>query len=171
MSKYRVKLTYSPWRHVVGMLILIAALGFSITNLPEAVWTWISPSWLWLCALMCALIYMGLNWNAWRKLSKPTTAPSNDVYTLTDDGSLRALMVSGEEIYSPAVNLHKSSLLLPWGLTLNVERTARKWYQPYYEHVRWVLKGECSEADYRRLCRAIIFAQGAGQTRNNINVS
>ncbi len=80
-------------------------------------------------------------------------------------------MVSGEEIYSPAVNLHKSSLLLPWGLTLNVERTARKWYQPYYEHVRWVLKGECSEADYRRLCRAIIFAQGAGQTRNNINVS
>ncbi len=153
------------------MLILIAALGFSIINLPEAVWTLISPSWLWLCALMCALIYIGLNWNAWRKLSKPTTAPSNDVYTLTDDGSLRALMVSGEEIYSPAVNLHKSSLLLPWGLTLNVERTARKWYQPYYEHVRWVLKGECSEADYRRLCRAIIFAQGAGQTRNNINVS
>ncbi|MDO6533348.1 hypothetical protein Q4524_04135 [Alteromonas stellipolaris] len=149
------------------MLILIAALGFSIINLPEAVWTWISPSLLWLCAL----IYIGLNWNAWRKLSKPTTAPSNDVYTLTDDGSLRALMVSGEEVYSPAVNLHKSSLLLPWGLTLNVERTARKWYQPYYEHVRWVLKGECSEADYRRLCRAIIFAQGAGQTRNNINVS
>jgi hypothetical protein len=157
------------------MLILIAALGFSIINLPEAVWTWISPSWLWLCALICTpicgLMNIAFCRNAWRKLSKPTTAPSNDVYTLTDDGSLRALMVSGEEIYSPAVNLHKSSLLLPWGLTLNVERTARKWYQPYYEHVRWVLKGECSEADYRRLCRAIIFAQGAGQTRNNINVS
>lgn len=157
------------------MLILIAALGFSIVNLPEAVWTWISPSWLWLCALMCTpicvLMYIAFCRNAWRKLCKPTAAPSNDVYTLTDDGSLRALMVSGEEIYSPAVSLHKSSLLLPWGLTLNVERTARKWYQPYYEHVRWVLKGECSEADYRRLCRAIIFSQGAGQTRNNIDVS
>jgi len=157
------------------MLILIAALGFSIVNLPEAVWTWISPSWLWLCALMCTpicvLMYIAFCRNTWRRLSEPTTASSNDVYTLTDDGSLRALMVSGEEVYSPAVNLHKSSLLLPWGLTLNVERTARKWYQPYYEHVRWVLKGECSEADYRRLCRAIIFAQGAGQTRNNIDVS
>ncbi|CAD5266309.1 conserved hypothetical protein [Alteromonas sp. 38] len=171
MSKYRVKLSYSPWRHVVGILILITALGFSIINLPEALWTWVSPSWLWLCALVCVPLYITFCLHIWCRSSKLTTVPCNDVYTLTGDVTLRALMVSGEEVYSPAVNLHKSSLLFPWGLTLNVERTARKWYQPYYEHVRWVLKGECSEADYRRLCRAIIFAQGAGQTRNNIDVS
>ncbi|MDO6566192.1 hypothetical protein Q4561_03900 [Alteromonas sp. 1_MG-2023] len=168
MSKYRVKLYYSPWRYATGFIVLIAVTGFSLINLSEALWTWVSPMWLLLCIPLLVICYLKIKSGI---AHAALSSSFNDVYTLTDNGTIRALMMLGEEIYAPAVNLHPSSLLLPWGLTLNVERTARKWYQPDYEHVRWVLKGECSEADYRRLCRAIIFAQGAGQTRNNIDVS
>ena len=60
-----------------------------------------------------------------------------------------------------SMKIHQSSQLFTWGLCINVLRHKRRWFEKDYSHLTWVLKGECCEADYRRLARAIVFARKA----------
>ena len=60
-----------------------------------------------------------------------------------------------------SMNIHHSSQLFTWGLCINVPRQKRRWFEKDHSHLAWILKGECCEADYRRLARAIILARKA----------
>ena len=131
--------------------------------MPEAVWGWVNYYYLLIPA---ALVIWQLV-----RVCVHKHQYVQDIYTLDSDGTIRAVSVSQQDKTSPAWRLHRTSKLLPWGLVLNVESAATKCCQLNYEHLRWVLKGECPEADYRRLCRAIIKVHGASPTRNNIDVS
>ena len=168
MSKYRIAIGYSRWRTRCRGAGFIGLCCFSVVSLPEAVWGWVAyyhvllvlALLIWPLVLMC--------------VDKPKQV--QDIYTLSGNGEIRAVAISCEDKNTPAWRLHHTSKLLPWGLVLNVHNVSKKYFQQHsfqqsYEHLRWVLKGECREADYRRLCRAIIQAQGTSQTRNNIDVS
>lgn len=67
--------------------------------------------------------------------------------------------------------LHGASQLLPWGMCLEMTRVKQKWSDKGYAHFCWVLKNECSERDYRRLCRAIIYVRKGYGLRDKMNVS
>ncbi|TKB03003.1 hypothetical protein E5672_11400 [Alteromonas portus] len=60
-----------------------------------------------------------------------------------------------------SMNIHHSSQLFTWGLCINVPRQKLRWFEKDHSHLAWILKGECCEADYRRLARAIILARKA----------
>ncbi|AXT40834.1 hypothetical protein D1814_14255 [Alteromonas sp. BL110] len=97
--------------------------------------------------------------------------------SLTSDGIIRAiddsaLLPDSSSMVTPSVladvlsdgtamKIHQSSQLFTWGMCINVLRHKRRWFQNDHNHLTWVLKGECCEADYRRLARAIIFARKA----------
>ena len=67
--------------------------------------------------------------------------------------------------------LHGASQLFPWGMSLEMTRVKRKWSDKGYAHFCWVLKNECSERDYRRLCRAVIYVRKGYGLRDKMNVS
>ena len=163
MSKYRITIGYSRWREPCRIVGIIGLFCFSVGSLPEAVWGWVN--YYYVLLLLSLLL--------WQLMVVCARKPQQvqDVYTLSGDGTIRAVVVSNEDKNTPAWRLHPASKLLPWGLVLNVHKVSKKYNLQNYEHVRWVLKGECREDDYRRLCRAIIQAQGTPETRNSIDVS
>ena len=72
---------------------------------------------------------------------------------------------------SDAFQLHGASQLYPWGISLEMTRAKRKWSDRGYAHFCWVLKNECSERDYRRLCRAVIYVRKGYGLRDSMHVS
>lgn len=135
----------------------------SAFSLSEAVWTWVSPFGVFVAVGVVVYTERKVLFTKWRHTC--------DIYTLSDNRQLRAIMIENEPQFSAPMYLHSASKLLPWGLAISAERASTAWYQTSHKHVRWVLKGECNDVDYRRLCRAIIHAQGTHNTRNNIDVS
>ena len=67
--------------------------------------------------------------------------------------------------------LHGASQLFPWGICLEMARVKQKWSDKDHAHFCWVLKNECSERDYRRLCRAVIYVRKGYGLRDKMNVS
>ncbi len=101
------------------------------------------------------------------------------VLSLSSDGIIRVVNDDTRDLQKPyskalkdahadgtAIKIHESSQLFAWGLCINVMRRKRRWFENGHSHLGWILKGECSEADYRRLARAIILARKATHSRN-----
>ncbi|MDB2331031.1 hypothetical protein N9V74_04895 [Alteromonas sp.] len=133
------------------MLGFVGVILLSLAVLPEQLWLIISP---WhafpLIAFVLGSFYYAYGYKTFRH---------NDVFTLTSNAKLRPLIVCGKDIDAPDMQIHGSSLMFPWGIALNVACVKHHLWSRRSMHYRWVLKSECTNADYRRLCRAVIFAQ------------
>jgi hypothetical protein len=95
----------------------------------------------------------------------------SDLYTLASDGTLQTHVLAGEEVRFTTYRIHPASKITPWGIALAVANNADSGSRNSAKHLRWILKGECAEADYRRFCRAVLHAHIHNVTRNNIDVS
>jgi hypothetical protein len=133
------------------MFGLVGVTLLSLAVLPEQIWLILSP---WY-AFFFVVFSLGYFYYA----NDYKTFRHNDVFTLTSNAKLRPLIVCGEEVDAPDMQIHGSSLMFPWGIALNVACVKHHFWARTSMHYRWVLKGECTNADYRRLCRAVIFAQ------------
>ncbi|WP_233095205.1 hypothetical protein [Alteromonas sp. IB21] len=130
---------------------------------------------------MAAAAVVTLLWLLWRLWStlRCNDSPIQYVLSLTNDGVIRVIdderamalrsahhALNNASADGTAKKIHHTSQLFSWGLCIKVLRRKRKWFEKDYSHLGWILKGECCEADYRRLARAIIFARRATNSRN-----
>ena len=143
-----------------------------VSNLPQYVWSWLSyPTML---AIVVAASALAICWRLNDAFSNKFSV-TEYAFSLTSDGIIRFVNNSGTLstnmsnrsllvdalAYGTAMKIHHSSQLFTWGLCINVLRQKRKWFERDNSHLAWILKGECCEADYRRLSRAIILARKA----------
>lgn len=63
------------------------------------------------------------------------------------------------------MQIHSASQVYPWGICIQVARVKRRLIDKGHAHFTWVLKNECSEANYRRLARAVIFVSKGTSSR------
>lgn len=145
---------------------MVACSTATLFSLSASTWTWINGPLvvaLWALVSVLGIIFTTL-------LSRH--APLNYALSLTSNGIIRqvddnrhatkqgAFYKSQSGFYERLpMQIHASSQLFPWGLNLNVATVSHKRFRKNYAHFGWVLKNECSQADYRRLCRAIILAK------------
>ena len=151
MSKYRIEIATSAHRKRYAVLGFVGAILLSLSVLPEQFWLVLSVWYVFIVVMLCFGCFCYANGYK--------TFRHNDVFTLTSNARLRPLIVCGVDVDAPDMQIHGSSLLFPWGVALNVARVKHHLWAKSSMHYRWVLKGECTNADYRRLCRAVIFAQ------------
>lgn len=144
-------------------MLPLAALAFALIAMPSAVWSYPISAWVALGAVVGLILLRGMFANQRNR--------GSDLYTLISDGTLHAHRIAGEEVGYRAYTLHPASKITPWGIALAVTQTGENSAHPSAKYLRWVLKGECAEADYRRLCRAVLQAHHPTATRNNIDVS
>ena len=150
----------------MGLCCLLICSTATLFSLSASTWTWINGSLvvaLWALVSVLGIIFTTL-------LSR--NAPLNYALSLTSNGIIRRVddnqnATKQGALYKSQTGLderlpmqiHASSQLFPWGLNLNVATVSHKRFRKNYAHFGWVLKNECSQADYRRLCRAIILAK------------
>lgn len=150
----------------MGFCCVVACGTATLLSLSASTWTWINGPLvvaLWALVSVLGIIFTTL-------LSR--NAPLNYALLLTSNGIIRRVddnqnVTKQGALYeahtgideSLPMQIHASSQLFPWGLNLNVATVSHKRFSKGYAHLGWVLKNECSQADYRRLCRAIILAK------------
>lgn len=160
----------------MGEACLVLCFYAVLWSLPFNVLTWMNyPATLAFAALAT------LTWFLWRffTTSGRDGGPIQYVLSLSSDGIVRVIddgktilpsaahrTLDEAKTAGTAMKIHHSSQLFTWGLCIKVLRHKRKWFEKDYSHLGWILKGECCEADYRRLARAIIFARRATNSRN-----
>lgn len=156
----------------------------AMLSLPQYLWTWINfPVTL---TFVSIAIVSWFSWRLYDVLSR-NVLPVQYALSLSSDGVIR--VVGDDNVANnrssfhtqnhllshtlreakeagTAMKIHHASQLFAWGLCINVLRHKRKWFERDHNHLAWVLKGECCEADYRRLARAIILARKATHSRN-----
>lgn len=169
MSKYRIKITYSPYRCLIANACLIACMGFVLGSLSPALWTWFAPpiavlAWVGVSLLLVCKGVMRVRFE--------THHPFQFSILLSSNGELRqstpssSLKPKYDERWDrdtsscdTTMQLHPTSQLFPWGICIAVVKVKSRWFDRNYAHWGWILKNECSEADYRRLCRAVNFVR------------
>lgn len=150
----------------MGFCCLVACGTATLFSLSASTWTWINGPLvvaLWALVSVLGIIFTTL-------LSR--NAPLNYALSLASNGIIQRVVdnqnVTKQGTFHEAqtgideslpMQIHASSQLFPWGLNLNVAKVSHKRFSKSYSHLGWVLKNECSQADYRRLCRAIILAK------------
>ncbi|WP_412725924.1 protein YgfX [Alteromonas sp. D210916BOD_24] len=176
MSKYRITITHSPYRSLIANLCLIACLGIVLGSLSSAIWTWLDPFILivvWIGASLL-LIHQGV-----------TSARDNTLYPfrysilLSSNGEIRQITSPSHSTFNvensrergagvgdATLRIHPASQLFPWGIYIAVAKVKDKWFDKSHSHFGWVLRNECSEADYRRLCRAVNCVRKGTHSRN-----
>lgn len=154
------------------MLVFYAALF----SLPYNISTWVNLTATFAITAVATLIW--LSWRLWYALSNNNN-PVQYAISLTNEGIIRVIdderttlpgaahqAIDNARADGISMKIHHTSQLFSWGLCIKVLRRKRKWFEKDYSHLGWILKGECCEADYRRLARAIIFARKATNSRN-----
>jgi len=141
----------------------VASLALALVAMPEPVWSYAVAPWL---ALAAFTGLVGL-----KNVFGYKNIGHSDLYTLACDGTLQTHLLAGEEVSFPTYSIHPASKIMPWGIALAVAKNADCGSRNSAKHLRWILKGECAEADYRRFCRAVLQAHIHNVTRNNIDVS
>ncbi len=153
---------------------MAVCLMVALCSLPQYLWSWLSFTAELVCIV--ALTALLIVWRLYEAFSN-NISTTQYALSLTSDGIIRAiddsaLLLDPSSTTMPSVladalsdgtsmKIHQSSQLFTWGMCINVLRHKRHWFEKGHNHLTWVLKGECCEADYRRLARAIIFARKA----------
>lgn len=150
----------------MGFCCLLACSIATLCSLSAPTWTWVDET---LVVALWALISVLGSFIATFLSQRPSL---NYALSLTSNGTIRRVddnpYITKQGAYCEAqvaiderlpMQIHASSQLFPWGLSLNVATVSHKHFGKSYTHLGWVLKNECSQADYRRLCRAIILAK------------
>ncbi|WP_334021218.1 hypothetical protein [Alteromonas sp. S015] len=179
MSKYRICVTQNKFRRLFGEVCVAVCLFSALCSLPQYWWSW--PSFSTLFALIGVATALLIFWRLYKAFSNQVSV-AQYVLSLTSDGIIRIVgdsavlsnspvtstghLIDDVQTHGTSMKIHHSSQLFTWGLCITVMRQKRKWFEKDYNHFVWILKGECSEADYRRLARAIILARKATPYRN-----
>ncbi len=174
MSKYRICIIHNRLRQVVGEVCVAACIIAALCSLPQYLWFWLSFKTTLLSVAATLTLVIGKS--LYDAFSNNISA-TQYALSITSDGIIRAVSDSvpssdSSNMEAPSfladatadgtsMKIHQSSQLFTWGLCINVLRHKRRWFEKDYSHLTWVLKGECCEADYRRLARAIVFARKA----------
>lgn len=139
--------------------------------MPSTVWTWVDKSIALVCWSLFGLVLVSVGLKHAHQEKK---APLRYSLSLSSTGILSQFVVEPSGCWASEtvkghtsdngattmpMQIHSSSQLFPWGLCIEVASVKYKWFERGHTHFRWVLKNECSEANYRRLCRAIILAK------------
>ena len=191
MSKYRIHISYSPYRVTFNRVTLSALLLVVLQCLPSSLLSWIDEITLTALTLPPLLIWIYRSLFCQSKLSQ--SKPSQSMQTnslnqldlmLSDEGVVhivdgvscdKFMNLIRKRLTSSQTNdifqLHGASQLFPWGISLEMTRVKQKWSDKDHAHFCWVLKNECSERDYRRLCRAVIYVRKGYGLRDKMNVS
>ena len=143
----------------------------ALSSLPQYVWSWLSFSIV--LSVVTVVTTLMIGWRIYDAFSNNISAIQYAL-SLTHDGIIRVVGDSNLSSQTPSrsllataqadgtsMKIHHSSQLFTWGLCINVLHQKRKWFEKDHSHLTWILKGECCEADYRRLARAIILARKA----------
>jgi hypothetical protein len=181
VSKYRIHLSYSPYRVTFNRVTLSALLLVVLQYLPSSLLTWIDETTVTALTLPPLLIWIGLSYFC---QSTQSNSLNQLDLMLSDEGVVHIVdgvscdkfmnLIRKRLTYSQTgdiFQLHGASQLYPWGMSLEMTRVKRKWSDKGYAHFCWVLKNECSERDYRRLCRAVIYVRKGYGLRDKMNVS
>ena len=174
MSKYRICITHNRFRRLFGEVGVAVCLFAALCSLPQYLWSWLSFSKL--IALVAAATTLVIFWRLYDAFSNKISA-TQYALSLTSDGIIRVVddstlpldlqsmpkgsLLVDAQVDGTSMSIHHSSQLFTWGLCINVLRQKRRWFEKDHSHLAWILKGECCEADYRRLARAIILARKA----------
>ena len=191
MSKYRIHISYSPYRVTFNRVTLSALLLVVLQCLPSSLMTWIDETTL--TALTLPLLLIWIYWSPFWQSKLSQSKPSQSMQTnslnqldlmLSDEGVVhivdgvscdKFMNLIRKRLTSSQTNdifqLHGASQLFPWGICLEMARVKQKWSDKDHAHFCWVLKNECSERDYRRLCRAVIYVRKGYGLRDKMNVS
>lgn len=160
----------------MGNVCVALCLTAALVCLPDYFWNW--ASFFYTFVTLLAAIGLLLCWRLYDAFSNNISA-THYVLSLSSDGIIRVINDGMQKLQptlskalryahadGTAMKIHESSQLFAWGLCINVMRQKRQWFESNHSHLGWILKGECSEADYRRLARAIILARKATHSRN-----
>ena len=181
MSKYRIHISYSPYRVTLNRVTLSVLLLVVLQCLPSSLMTWIDETTLIALTLPPFIVWIGLSFfcqstqsNSLNQLDLMLS--DEGVVHIVDGVSCDTFMsLIRKRLTSSQTNdifqLHGASQLFPWGICLEMARVKQKWSDKDHAHFCWVLKNECSERDYRRLCRAVIYVRKGYGLRDKMNVS
>jgi hypothetical protein len=141
----------------------------ALLGAPDTVWTWVNRETTIVAIVLVTLVAIVLDAICYKQTSADIT------YLLSSDGKICTSKNSSQEsqaqqngaVQNALQQLHHTSMVLPWGLCLEVASVKRYWFQKNHTHLGWVLRNECSERDYRRLCRAVILARKEMPSRKN----
>ncbi|WP_232369570.1 MULTISPECIES: hypothetical protein [unclassified Alteromonas] len=182
MSKYRIEIRLSPYRYVATALSVIVCVALAVISASPQTWSWVSPVGLiafWVGAFVVggAVVFMldkatifrwfGIFSNKVVIPEYTLSLSSNGIISVTNESArtkgkvqlFNTLSRSQINTDNIPMQIHSSSQMFVWGLCIEVASVKYRWFDRSHTHFAWVLKNECSEADYRRLSRAIIFAK------------
>jgi hypothetical protein len=133
----------------------------AVLGAPVTVWTWVSRETTIVTLALVTFLVIVLDAICYKQ------TPAFITYLLSSDGKICESNTSSQEsqsaqngaVQNALQQLHHTSMVLPWGLCLEVASVKRYWFQKNHTHFGWVLRNECSERDYRRLCRAVILVR------------
>lgn len=151
----------------------------ALLGAPVTLWTWLDPIVTCSLAAIIAIIICVVDAICYKQTNSQVT------HLLASDGKITTshhMMPSANDehgfvasLLDSAVDdddgimrqLHPASMVFPWGLCLEVAKAKRHWFQKNHTHLGWVLRNECSERDFRRLCRAVILVRKDMPSRKN----
>ncbi len=144
----------------------------SLGSMSPSLWTWVQPHTVAFvyCAFMTVLLAGFLTGEGQSATFSNKVLPRRYTFSLTNSGRISSIDSEtpplSSHCSSAPMQIHSSSQVFPWGICLEVVSVKRRWFDKDHSHLAWVLKNECSEADYRRLARAVIFASKGTSSRN-----
>ncbi|QJR82089.1 hypothetical protein CA267_015695 [Alteromonas pelagimontana] len=141
MSKYRLSLQVSPLRRYAyyGPVII---LGVALYLLPEPVWTWLSPLYLFLLFVPVAL------WCGWQHRQPVEQQP--EAVQINQEAHWQVLLRNNIAVEEPYQIISRKSCVTFFAIYLCLlDQNNKKFH-------RWIMRGECSEQDYRRLVRQVL---------------
>ncbi|MCW8107379.1 hypothetical protein OPS25_02540 [Alteromonas ponticola] len=145
--KYRVDLTPTTLRKY-QWIIPALTVWCILPALSANTYSWVSLGYFSLLACVASVIFY---WHNQRK------APCfTESFLLGDDGSWQQTMLANHPIESNQEYLNNQCKVTPWAVFLCFTTPTES---------RWVIRGECDELSYRRLCRIVL--QRTNTNRDN----
>ena len=165
VSKYRIELTHLELRTLLARLGLVVTIGFALNALQPAVWSYVSEFYCRCAFVLLSIAYVAPSCIRCFLSSTPCFSYALSVSDFGRLSVVECAQISGKTTLSAKrvndanggaeMQLHPSSLILPWGLCLHVAQSKKGWLDRGHKHFVWVLRSECTEVNYRRLCRVI----------------
>ncbi|NMH58942.1 protein YgfX [Alteromonas ponticola] len=146
-SKYRVDISPSPWRNYQWLIPTFAAWAV-LHSLSENTYSWVPVEYLSIIAGLLSIVFY------WHQYQQPRMA--SQTYLLGEDGSWQQTMEAMVAVEGSREILSDKSRVTPLAVFLSFSTTAQS---------RWLLKGECDEQNYRRLCRIVLRHRNATQDK------
>ncbi|WP_420809545.1 protein YgfX [Alteromonas hispanica] len=176
MSKYRIHVTFTCYRTALNRAALSLICLVCLMSLPDAFSTWIDMATVTIFASVALVLWVC---SSLRHDTRYRHHQESFDFTLTDEGGIYVsyddngghrsvnkvikqhlvTYISSDTEQNSAFQIHCSSQLYPWGICLETARVKTKCFSRSHTHFGWILKGECSERDYRRLCRAVNYVR------------